>query len=97
MKFSDIVTSHTITSEASPLQYEGVLSDGRVYHFKYRFGYATLRIAKTYQEIVGDVGVSLESRSELDAWMSKTEYEVLMVDMIHLHNKKYGDTITVEA
>ena len=97
MQYSDIVATHMQTSEASPFQFEGTLKDGRFFYFKYRFGYATLKISTTVHGLVMEDGVSLEPRFELDAWMTRPEYEMIFVDMYHLHNSKYGDTVTMEA
>ncbi len=97
MQFSDLVTSHYQTSEASPFCIEGTFSDGRVFYFKYRFRWATLKIAPTQSSLVADSGISVEPPFQLDAWMTRPEFEMLIVDMYHLHNTKYGDTITVES
>lgn len=42
------------TCEACPEQYEGVLSDGTWFYFRYRFGRASLGIGGSIEEAISD-------------------------------------------
>lgn len=78
------------------MQYEGTLVDGRSFYFRYRWGYACLKVGNVEHEVVNDPGVSVEVGAELDGWMDKAQYEKTLIDLYHLHNSKYDDTIITE-
>lgn len=85
-----------LTSEASPFVMEGTTVDGRYFHFKYRYRWATLKISASQPGLVMHDGVSLDPGFQLDAWMTRPEFETVFVDMYHLHDQKYMLQSTLE-
>lgn len=52
--FDELVSSYTLTCPSVPTQYEGTLTDGRVFYFRYRFAKAELGIGATDDAAVSD-------------------------------------------
>jgi hypothetical protein len=65
-----LVASQKRTSGACPEQYEGQLTDGRWFYFRYRFGWATLGLGPNI-----DTAVDNAHRSEGVGWGDKLQGE----------------------
>lgn len=54
------VKNARLTCEACPEQYEGQLTDGRYFYFRYRHGMASLAVASTPTQVAGRIDETLD-------------------------------------
>lgn len=92
MKFTNLVTTYTLTCGACPTQYEGTLHDGRCFYFRYRGGIASLGIGDSAAAAVADPN-TVEDRigDYLDGSMTEPEFREVMVRLAAEHWSLAGE------
>ena len=75
-QYDDLVEYDEMTCFACPTQYEGKLKDGRYFYFRYRHGYASLRLGTCAVAAVSGVSGETGMRigDGLDGLLNNNEY-----------------------
>ena len=71
MKFVDGIVSKTQTCSACPSQWEGVLTDGRMFYVRFRHGYLSIRVSNSitedaYDAVSGEEIFGVNSGDDMD-------------------------------
>jgi hypothetical protein len=64
--------------------WEGQLLDGRVFYFRYRWGFASLGVGSTLDDAVSDNRVGRQFGDRLDGWLDEDEFEVIFKELLDL-------------
>jgi len=92
------IRSITQTLEACPVQYEGVLGDGRIFYFRARHEGWKFGVGETKDEAVGaamgfNEGVfAMFGDHDNASWMPAAEAELLIADCVFEYFEKKGAT-----
>lgn len=88
------VVEETKTCDACPTQWEGKLSDGKVFYFRYRGGQIRFSVGETLEEAVrgeGNFNFTQSRGSWLDGFMEDDEYHKLVGLALSVYGIPYQD------
>lgn len=84
--FDRLVADFRLTCPSVPTQYEGTLTDGRIFYFRYRFGRAELGIGRTPDDAVMETLDSetpyLMLGSDFDGWLGEDEFKQAFTELV---------------
>jgi len=81
-----LVASYVKTCEACPEQYEGTLTDGRIFYFSYSRGEVFLGIGRTLDEAVRAQGTRVELDKPADGMFdSEEQRDEMFAALLRLH------------
>jgi hypothetical protein len=84
-----LVASYVKTCEACPEQYEGTLTDGRIFYFSYSRGQAFLGIGRTLDEAVHEQGTRVELDKPADGMFdSEEQRNKMFAELFRLHESR---------
>ncbi len=92
--FDRLVADYRLTCPSVPTQYEGTLTDGRVFYFRYRSGCAELGFGRTTDDAVMETidpdTPCLIIGSGFDGWLSEDEFKQAFVELVERRAERLG-------